>query len=159
MEDRLHYRKINCIIGRSIVVFQDRLYYWKNQLYYWKIICDVGRSVVLLEDHLYWRQSTKIDGNYRSRKITARRWLHKYVRAECGASSFTWYYDLIISIFNTDIHLSVWPASCVHSVGLTILFGSISYLYFSSCTYNRCVTYKFLTKFRNLNFWQFFSFL
>ena len=32
-----------------------------------------------------------IDGNYRSRKITARRWLHKYVGAECGASSFTWY--------------------------------------------------------------------
>ena len=37
---------------------------------------DVGRSVVFSEDQLYWRQLTGIDGNYRSRKITARRWLH-----------------------------------------------------------------------------------
>ena len=60
-----------------------------NRLYYWKINCDAGRSMVLLEDQLYWRQWTGLDGNYRSRKITARRWLHKYVGAECGASSFT----------------------------------------------------------------------
>ena len=57
--------------------------------YYWKINCDVERSMVLLIDQLYWRQSTRTDGNYWTRKITARRWLHKYVGAECGASSFT----------------------------------------------------------------------
>ena len=61
---------------------------------------DVGRSVVILKDQLYWRQSSGIDGNYRSRKITTRRWLHKYVRAECCASSFTWY---LYQICNTDV--------------------------------------------------------
>ena len=52
-------------------------------------------------------QSTGIDGNYRSRKITARRWLHKYVEAECGASSFTWY---LYQMCNTDVRLSVRPS-------------------------------------------------
>ena len=103
LEDRLYYRKINyrwkinCCVGRSAVLLEDKLYYWK-------INSVIGRPVVFSEDQLYWRQSTGIDGNYRSRKITARRWLHKYVRAECGASSFTWYlYQMCI----TDICPSV----------------------------------------------------
>ena len=40
----------------------------------------------------------------RSRKITARRWLHKYIRAECGASSFTWY---LYQMCNTDVRVFV----------------------------------------------------
>ena len=90
LENQQYYWKINRYIERSMLLLED-------QLYYWKINC-VGRSVVLL-DQLYWRQSTSIDGNYRSRKITARRWLHKYVRAECSASSFTWY---LYQICNAD---------------------------------------------------------
>ena len=115
-EDRLYYWKINCVIGRPIVVLEDRLYYWKID-YYWKINCDAGRSMVLLEDQLYWRQSTGLDGNYRSRKITARRWLHKYVGAECGASSFTWY---LYQICNTDVRLSVCPSHLFYSVPIIV---------------------------------------
>ena len=80
-EHRLYYWKISCIIWRPIVVLEDQLYYWKSTvlledlLRCWKMN---GRSKVLLENQLYWRQSTGLDGNYRSRKITARRWLHKY---------------------------------------------------------------------------------
>ena len=75
--------KINCIIGRSTVLFEDiAIAMLEDQLCYWKIDCIIGRSI----------QSTRIDGNYRSRKITEWRWLHKYVGAECGASSFTWYW-------------------------------------------------------------------
>ena len=103
LEDRLYYRKIkyywkiNCCVGRSTVLLEDKLYYWK-------INCDIGRSMVFSEDQLYWRQSTGIDGNYRSRKITAGRWLHKYVGAQCGASSFTWYF---YQMCNTDVRPSV----------------------------------------------------
>ena len=106
MEHRLYYWKISCIIRRPIVVLEDRLYYWKSTvlledlLRCWKMN---GRSKVLLENQLYWRQSTGLHGNYRSRKITAR-WLHKYVGAECGASSFTWY---LYQMCNTDVR----PAS------------------------------------------------
>ena len=121
-EDRLYYWKINCIIGRPIVVLEDRLYYWKID-YYWKINCVAGRSMVLLEDQLYWRQSTGLDGNYRSRKITARRWLHKYVRAECGASSFTWYCNYIKYAIQTFVCPSVrhtfftlFPSSYHHEI-------------------------------------------
>ena len=99
LEDQLYHRKTNCCVGRSTVLLE-------NQLYYWKIYCNAGRSMVLIEDYLYWRQSTGLDGNYQSRKITTRRWLHKYVGAECGASSFTWY---LYQICNTDVHLSVSP--------------------------------------------------
>ena len=99
LEDQLYHRKIKyhwkiyCFVGRSTVLLEDKLYYWK-------IKCNIGRSVVFSEDQLYWRQSTEIDGNYRSRKITARRWLHKYVGAECGASNFTWY---LYQMCNTDV--------------------------------------------------------
>ena len=112
MEHRLYYWKISCIIVRPIVVLEDRLYYWKSTvlledlLRCWKIN---GRSKVLLENQLYWRQSTGLDGNYRSRKITARRWLHKYVGAECGASSFTWY---LYQMCNTDVRRSVCLSVC-----------------------------------------------
>ena len=81
MEHRLYYWKISCIIGRPIVVLEDQLYYWKSTvlledlLRCWKMN---GRSKVLLENLLYRRQSTGLDGNYRSRKITVRRWLYKY---------------------------------------------------------------------------------
>ena len=77
LEDQLYHRKTNCCIGRSTQL----LYYWKSTvlledlLRCWKMN---GRSKVLLENQLYWRQSTGLDGNYRSRKITARRWLYKY---------------------------------------------------------------------------------
>ena len=64
---QLYHWKISCV-GRSTVLLEDELYHWKMN-------CDVGRSVVLLEDQPYWRQSTGIDRNYQSRKITARRWL------------------------------------------------------------------------------------
>ena len=109
MEHWLYYWKISCIIGRPIVVLEDPLYYWKSTILLedlfrcWKMN---GRSKVLLENQLYWRQSTGLDGNYRSRKITARRWLHKYVGAECGASSFTWY---LYQMCNTDVRPSVRP--------------------------------------------------
>ena len=56
---------------------------------------------------LYEWFSPSVDGNYRSRKITARRWLHKYVGAECGASSFTWYLN---QMCNADVRLSVCPS-------------------------------------------------
>ena len=81
MEHWLYYWKISCIIGRPIVVLEGQQYYWKSTalledlLRRWKMN---GRSKVLLENQLYWRQSTGLDGNYHSRKITARRWLHKY---------------------------------------------------------------------------------
>ena len=39
--------------------------------------------MVWLQDQLYWRQSTRTNGNYGSRKVTARRWLRRYVGAEC----------------------------------------------------------------------------
>ena len=99
----------------------------EDQLYYWKINCDVGRSVVLLEDQLYWRQSTRIDGNYRSRKITARRWLHKYVGAECGASSFTWY---LYQICNTDVRpsVNVWLSTGVTTCQINLNFTDILHL-------------------------------
>ena len=106
MEHRLYYWKISCNIGRQIVVSEDQLYYWKSTvlledlLWCWKMN---GRSKVLLENQLYWRQSPGLDGNYRSRRITARRWLHKYVGAECGASSFTWY---LYQMCNTDVRQS-----------------------------------------------------
>ena len=96
-----------CPSGRPIVVLEDRLYYWKSTvlledlLRCWKMN---GRSKVLLENQLYWRQSTGLDGNYRSRKITTRRWLHEYVGAECDASSFTWY---LYQMCNTDVRPSV----------------------------------------------------
>ena len=137
-EDWLYYLKINCIIGtwktnccvgRSTVLFQNRLYYWK-------INCDAGISMVLLEDQLYWRQWTRLDGDYWSRKITARRWLHKYVGAECSASSFTWY---LYQICNTDVRLSVCGQNGVRSVSSTILIGSISYLHILSSNFRRCV--------------------
>ena len=80
-----------------LLLLEDLLRCWKMN---W-------RSMVLLEDQLYWRQSTGLDGNYRSRKITSRRWLHKYVGAECGESSFTWY---LYQICNTDVRLSVRPS-------------------------------------------------
>ena len=113
MEHRLYYWKISCIIGRQIVVLEDQLYYWKSPvlledlLRCWKMN---GRSKVLLENQLYWRQSAGLDGNYRSRKITARRWLHKYVGAECGASSFTWY---LYQMCNTDVRPSLRPSVCL----------------------------------------------
>ena len=106
LEDRLYYRKIKYhwkiygCVGRSTVLLEDKQYYWK-------INCDIGRSVVFSEDQLYWRQSTGIDGNYRSRKITAKRWLYKYVGAEWGASSFTWY---LYQMCNTDVRLFVCPS-------------------------------------------------
>ena len=98
------------------VVLEDRLYYWKSTvlledlLWCWKMN---GRSKVLLENQLYWRQSTRLDGNYRSRKITTRIWLHKYVGAECGASSFTWY---LYQMCNTDVRLSVFCLSVCPAV-------------------------------------------
>ena len=52
--------------------------------------------------HLSVCPSAGIDGNYRSREITARRWLHKYVGAECGASSFAWY---LYQLCNTDVRV------------------------------------------------------
>ena len=113
-EDRLYYWKINCIIGRSIVVLEDCLYNWQ-------IDCDAARSVVLL-DQLYQRQSTRLDENYWSRKITARRWLHKYVTAECGASSFTWY---LYQISNTDVRLSVCPSHLFDNVPLIVLSWNV----------------------------------
>ena len=87
-------RRSSCSSWKSTVLLEDLLRCWKMN----------GRSKVLLENQLYWRQSTGLDGNYRSRKITARRWLHKYVGAECGASSFTWY---LYQMCNTDVRLSV----------------------------------------------------
>ena len=106
LEDQLYLWKINCCDGRSTVLLED----W---LYYYKIYCDAGRSMLLLEDQLYWRHSTGLDGNYRSRKITERRWLHKYVGAERGASSFAWY---LYQICNTDVRLPVCPSHLFHYV-------------------------------------------
>ena len=119
--------------GKLTVLLEDLLRCWKIN----------GRSMVLLEDQLYWRQSTGLDGNYRSRKITERRWLHKYVRAECGASSFTWY---LYQICNTEVRPSVRPASRVRSVAPRVLVGSISYLYILSNNFLRCVTCKVYCK-------------
>ena len=136
LEDQLYHQKMNCCVGRSNVSLED-------QLYYLKINCDVGRSVVLL-DQLYWRQSTGIDRNYRSRKITARRWLHKYVGAECSASSFTWYlYQIWDTGVRQSICLSDCGQNCVCSVSSTILAGSISYLHILSSN-RRCGACKFL---------------
>ena len=70
-----------------------------------------GRSKVLLENQMYWRQLTGLDGNYWPRKITARRWLHKYVGAECGASSFTWY---IYQMCKAPCHWKVFWAFFLH---------------------------------------------
>ena len=132
MEHRLYYWKISCIIGRPIVVLEDQLYYWKSTvlledlLRCWKMN---GRSKVLLENQLYWRQSTGLDENYRSRKMTARRWLHKYVGAECGASSFTCY---LYQMFNTDVRLSVRLSAtpfwlCCHQGIIMKFSGVITY--------------------------------
>ena len=125
-----------------MVVLEDGLYYWKSTvlledlLWCWKMN---GRSKVLLENQLYWRQSTGLDGNYQSRKITARRWLHKYVGAECSASSFTWY---LYQMCNTDVRLSIRPSICptsrVRSVAPTVLVGSILYLYILLSNFRRC---------------------
>ena len=103
LEDQLYHRKTNCCVGRSTVLLE--------------IDCIIGRSIVMLEDE--W----KIKGIIRKsavlktinwirwklpiKKITARRWLHKYVGAECGASSFTWY---LYQMCNTDVRL--WTESC-----------------------------------------------
>ena len=161
MEHRLYYWKISCIIGRPIVVLEDRLCYWKSTvlledlLRCWKMN---GRSKVLLENQLYWRQSTGLDGNYRSRKITARRWLHKYVGAECGASSFTWY---LYRMSNTDVRPPVRLSVC-RSVDRIV---SALYLQqYSSDPFHICASYQatsegmsrvmFITKFKNLKFWQ-----
>ena len=101
MEHRLYYWKISCIIGRPIVVLEDRLYYWK-------INCIIRKSTVLLEDLLQcWKingiirrsavlKTTGLDGNYRSRKITGRRWLYKYVGEE-----------YLYQMCNTDVRPSV----------------------------------------------------
>ena len=105
----------------------------EDLLFYWKINCIIGRSTVMLEDQgyfqkmLWWRQSTGIDGNYRSRKITARRWLHKYVGAECGASSFTWY---LYQMCYTDVRLSVniWLSTGVTTRRINFNFTDIIHL-------------------------------
>ena len=142
MEHRLYYWKISCIIGRLIVVLEDRLYYWKSTvlledlLRCWKMN---GRSKVLLENQLYWRQSTGLDGNYRSRKITARRWLHKYVGAECGASSFTWY---LYQMCNTDVSPSVCPACRIRPITSTVLDGFFPYLPQMITTMRWCVAHN-----------------
>ena len=92
MEDQLYFWKIkyhwkiNCCVGRYTVLLEDKLYHWK-------INCDVGRSGVFSEDAVM---------KTINRKITVRRWLHKYVGAECGASSFTWY---LYQMCNTDVRL------------------------------------------------------
>ena len=99
----------------------------EDKLYYWKINCNIGRSVVFSEDQLYWRQSTRIDGNYRSRKITARRWLHKYVGAECRASSFT---RCLYQMYNTDVRPSEYP--CALRVPRTSPHGFLSSLVIQS---------------------------
>ena len=53
---------------------------------------------------------------------------------------------------------SVRPASRVRSVAPTVLVGSISYLYTSyQGTSEGMSNVKSLTKFQNLNFWQFFK--
>ena len=155
MEHWLYYWKISCIIGRPIVVLEDRLYYWKSTvlledlLRCWKMN---GRSKVLLENQVYWRQSTGLDGNYRSRKITARRWLHKYVGAGCGASSFTWY---LYKMCNTDVRPSVCGQNRVRSVSSTIIVGSISYLHILSINLRRCVACKGYCKIlKFVNFWN-----
>ena len=137
LEDQLYHQKTNCCVGRSTVLLEDLLRYWKMN----------GRSKVLLENQLYWRQSTGLDGNYWSRKITTRRWLHKYVGAECGASSFTWY---LYQMCNTDVRPSVSPsvhtASGLRSVAPTVLVGSISYLPILSNNFRRCVVLKVFCK-------------
>ena len=120
------------LISKSVFAFlaaTKQLYDWfspsvcpsgvllEDKLYYWKINCNNGRSVVFSEDQLYWRLSTGIDGNYRSRKITERRWLHKYVGAECRASSFTWY---LYQMCNTDVRPSVCPSHLFHHVPIIV---------------------------------------
>ena len=52
-EDRLYYWKINCIIGKPIVVLEDRLLL-EIRLYYWEIDCIIGRSIAMLEDQWYY---------------------------------------------------------------------------------------------------------
>ena len=57
--------------------------------------------------------------NYQSRKITARRWPHKYVGAECGASSFTWYlYQMCNTVCPSVRHtcLTMFPSSYHHEI-------------------------------------------
>ena len=120
LEDQLYHRKTNCCIGRSTVLLE--------------IDCIIGRSIAMLEDEwkikgiirnqLYWRQATGLDGNYRSRKITARRWLHKYVGVECGASSFTWYSCLpqrnktvVLSVYWNNKHTSTKMAKHLARLG------------------------------------------
>ena len=95
LEDQLFYWKINHYVGSSTLLLED-------QLYYWKINCVAGRSVVLLEDQLYCRQSTKIDGNYWSRIITARRWFQKYVGAEYGVSKINKINKVFIASWYND---------------------------------------------------------
>ena len=136
LEDQLYHRKTNCCVGRSTVLLEIDCY--------WKIYCDAGRSKVLLENQLYWRQSTGLDVNYRSRKITARRWVHKYVGAECGASSFTWY---LYQMCNTDVRPSVCPS--VHRI--------VSALYlqeYSSDPFDICTSYQAISEGVSHVIWQ-----
>ena len=142
LEDQLYHWKTNCYVGRSTVLLE-------NWLHYWKINCDAGRSMVLLEDQLYWRQSTGLDRNYRSRKITARWRLHKYVGAEYGAFSFTWY---LYPMCNTDVRLSVCGQNRVCSVSSTKFAGFISYLHILSTNFRWCVACKVYVKIKKFVF-------
>ena len=63
-----------------------------------------------------------------------------------------WFHSVRLSIC-----LSIRPTSRVCSVALTVLVGSISYLYILSSNFRRCVACKFVAKFLNLNCWQFFK--
>ena len=90
--------KTNCCVGRSTVLLE--------------IDCIIGRSIAMLEDE--WKMKGIIRKSAVLKTINwirwklpikennARRWLHKYVGAECGASSFTWY---LYQMCNTDVHL------------------------------------------------------
>ena len=128
----------------------------ENLLRCWKMN---GWSMVLLEEQLCWRQSTWLDGNYQSRKITARRWLHKYVGAECGASSFTWY---LYQMCNTDVRPGfptiIWKSNyliyfrfhvciCLLSVQNLFIFGS------QWPNFGPLVARKWLKMGQNVGFW------
>ena len=142
IEDQVYYRRSTVLLEDQISL-EDQLLCWKidclleDKLYYWKINCDVGRSGIFSEDAVM----KTINRNWwkRSRKITARRWLHKYVGAECGASSFTWY---LYQMCDTDVRPSVRPAFRVRSVAPRVLVGSISCVYISSSNIRRCVVCK-----------------
>ena len=114
----------------------------EDQLYYWKINCDVGRLLILSEDQPCWRQSTGIDGNYWSRKITARRWLHKYVGAEWGAC-FTWYLNQIC------LQMSVCPS-------VDRIVSALYLQQYSPDPFHICTSYQATSGVSrvNLKFWQ-----